>query len=537
MGMEALHDHPRMRDRGAGLPAAASALLEQAGAALESQDATAAEAALNDVLAMLPDCAEALRMLGLVHHLRGDYVGAVALLQRSRALLPDDPMVRMNLATALFAGGEPTAAIAGLQRCCAMAPGFAPAWFNLGKMYMLQQRPAGAITALHRALDAEPRHVPARMLLAQAQASLGALGPAGESYRAVLRLQPNQADAWIGLADLETARFGAADVAHLEHVLRLPLADQRARVCLGFALTRALEDQGDYAGAFRALRKANAQMYRQCAWSPAKATAQVQAMRRLFETPRVGAADASLGEGVVFVVGMPQAGSRLTTQVLAAHPAVAVVDECNAIEQVVDDETQRRRQPPSQWMAQATPDDWQRLGRDYLARAEPWRQRKPCLVDRTPGNWRLVGAITAMLPGARVVDSRRRALETCFACYRQLFLDRHEFSYDLDHVVGYWSDYDSLCRHWLQLFPTRFLEHHYEAWHADPLSQVRRLLEFCALPFVRACVDVRRAPRGERDVGSVALRELVRQDTLRCAAYGKELDRLRGLLRMRAPND
>ncbi|CAM5254105.1 sulfotransferase [Rhodanobacter lindaniclasticus] len=523
-----------MRDRAAGLPAAATALLGRAEAALQAQDPQAAEAALDGVLALLPDCAEALRMQGLVRHLRGDYVGAVALLRRAQALLPDDPLVCMNLATAMFAADEREAAVSCLQRCCAMAPGFAPAWFNLGKMYMLQQRPAGAVTALHRALDAEPGHVPARMLLAQAQASLGALEPAARNYREVLRLQPDQADAWIGLADLESEPFSPTDVAQLEQLLGASLADPRARVCLGFALTRALEDQGDHAGAFRALRKANALMYRQVGWSPARAAAQAQAMRRAFDVPLAGAADARLGEGVVFVVGMPQAGSRLTAQVLAAHPAVAVLDEPHAVEQVLAAETQRRQQPRAQWMAQATPADWQRLGQDYLRRTEPMRGRKTCLVDRTPDNWRLVGAIRAMLPGARVVDSRRRALATCFACYRQLFLDRHEFSYELDHVAGYWGDYDALCRHWRQLFPDRFIEHHYEAWHADPALQVRRLLAFCALPFAPACVDVPQG-RGGRDAGGVA--ELMQRDDARCAAYGKQLNRLRALLRMRGVDE
>jgi hypothetical protein len=298
-------------------------------------------------------------------------------------------------------------------------------------------------------------------------------------------------------------------------------------------LTRALEDQGDHAGAFRALRKANAQMYRQLAWNPARATAQMQAMRRVFDAPRAGAADARLGEGMIFVVGMPQAGSRLTVQVLAAHPAVAVVDESHVVEQVFKAETQRLKQPRAQWMGRATPADWQRLGEEYLARTASWRGDRACLVDRTPDNWRLVGAILAMLPGARVVDSRRRALETCFACYRQLFLDRHEFSYDLDHVVGCWSDYDALCLHWRQLFPDRFLEHHYEAWRAEPVLQVRRLLAFCALPFASACVDVHDG--GERIVGSVA--ELMRRDSERCAAYGKELKRLRALLRMRGAGE
>lgn len=532
--MEETQVHPLMRDRAVGLPPAAVDLLERAAAALDEQNPQAAETALNEVLVLAPECAEALRLQGLVRHLRGDFAGAVARFQQARALLPDDPLIRMNLATALFAGGEPAAALSGLQRCCAMVPGFAPAWYNLGKMYMLQERPVGAITALHRALDAESGHVPARMLLAQAQASLGVTQPACENYREVLRLEPGQSDAWIGLADLDAARFSADDTVQLQQALRSPPTDTRARACLGFALTRALEDQDDYGGAFRALRKANGLMYRRVGWNAARATAQTEAMRQLFAEPLPTAVNPGLGADIVFVVGLPQAGSLLTGQILARHSAVAMVDDSSALEQLIDAESKRRQQPDLQWMAAATPADWQRLGQEYLERNERWRQGKSRLVDRTPANWRLVGAIHSMLPGARVVNSRRGALETCFACYRQWFPERHEFSYDLDHLVSYWCDYDRLSRHWQQLFPAHFLDHDYETWQSDPEPQVRRLLDFCGLPFAQTCVDFHRTQRVEHAVSSVATGELMRQDSLRCAAYGRELDRLRALLRMRA---
>jgi len=529
--------HPLMRDRAAGLPVAVADLLERAAIALEAQDLPAAEAALIGVLATAPACAEALRMQGVVLHLRGDYSGAVGLLQQAHRLKPDDALIRMNLATSRYAGGEPDAALAGLQRGCAMAPDFAPAWYNLGKMYMLQERPAGAVTALHRALDIEPGHVPARMLLAQAQASLGATLPASRNYREVLRLEPAQPTAWIGLADLDAARFGADDVVQLQRALRLPEADLHARVCFGFALTRALEDQGDFGEAFRALRKANGLMHRQLGWNAMRATAMAETMRQLFAQPLRPAIDATLGEDIIFVVGMPQAGSLLAGQILATHSQVAMSEGSSELEQLIDAESTRRQQPLREWMAAATPSDWQRLGLDYLARIEPVRQRRSRFVERTPRNWRLVGAIMAMLPGARVVNSRRGALETCFACYRQLFVHGHEFSYDLDHVASYWSDYDRLSRHWRQRFPAGFLDHDYEAWQSDPEPQVRRLLDFCALPFDPACVEFHRTQRVERAASSMAAGELMRRDSLRCAAYGDQLDRLRALLRARVAVD
>ena len=114
-----------------------------------------------------------------------------------------------------------------------------------------------------------------------------------------------------------------------------------------------------------------------------------------------------------------------------------------------------------------------------------------------------------------------------------MFVDGHEFSYDLDHVVSYWSDYDRLSRHWRRTFSASFLDHDYEAWQSDPEPQVRRLLDFCGLSCDPACVDFHRTQRVERVASSMTAADLMRRDSLRCTAYGTELDRLRALLRLR----
>ena len=526
--------HPLMRDRAAGLAPETAELLQRASAALDAQDPKAAETALAGVLAVAPTCVEALRMQGLVRHLRGDFVAAVSLLEQAHARWPDDALIQMNLAAARYACGDYEAALTCLQRACATAPDFAPAWYKLGNMYMLQGRSTGAVTALHRALDVEPGHVPARMLLAQAQAGLGATGPASENYREVLRLEPGQPSAWLGLADLDTAPFGPEDLVQLQQAMQAPRLDANARICLGFALTRALEDQADYRAAFQTLRKANGLMQRQLGWNALQASAWTQTVCQHFAEPlRVARDDTQAAPQVIFVIGMPQAGSLLIAQILASHAGVAVAYEPGALEQVIDAESIRRQQPFPQWTAAATPADWLRLGQDYLARIEPLRQGKPCFVDRTPGHWRLVGALLAMLPGARVVDSRRGALETCFACYRQLFVSGHEFSYDLDHVASYWRDYDRLSRHWQRLFPAHVLAHEHEAWQAEPEPSVRRLLAFCGLEFDPACVEFHRTQCVKRGTSSIAAGELMHRDSLRCTAYDKQLGQLRALLRAR----
>ena len=504
--------HRLMQDRAAGLSPVAAQLLDEAATALTSNELDAAEASLLGVLAEAPDCVEARRLQGLVKHLRGDYAQAVAILRQALALSPDHALIHMNLGISLHGCGETDAALAALQRATKLAADFAPAWFNLGRVLSMQGRPVGAVTALHRTLDIDPEHMAARVALAEVQARLGALDLAGANFREVLRRQPGHPGAWIGLSSLQAVRFDKDDVTWLQQALQMAQTPQ-ARVSLGFALAWALEDQTDYRAAFRALSKANTQQRRLLGWNAAAARAKVSTLLEVFAAPMPEVPDVTLGEQVIFLVSLPQSGADVTAQMLAAHPQVGAVDALPDLQHVISTESARCGQPFAQWARAATATDWTRLGQDYLARTAQARGDKPRFVDANPLNWRLVGAALAMLPGARVVNSRGDALETCFACYRQLYASGNEFSYDLDHIVSYWRDYDRLSRHWQRLFPQSFLEHAHASLQAEPEAQVRRLLAFCGLEYDPACLVLQREPPSPRSV-----------------LYGSELNRLRVLL-------
>ena len=529
--MMATQVHPLLRDRGAGLSPEAMRLLEEAGDAMVEGELDRAEAALAAVLALAPDGVEVLRLSGQLHQLRGNHAQAVALLRQALAKDPHNALLHISLGVSLQSLDEGEAALAALQRACELAPDFAPGWFNLGRMFQLQGRPAGAITALHRALDLDRDHLAARLVLAAAQTRLGAETEAAANYREVLRRQPGHPGAWSGLAGLDAERFGKDDVARLQQALQMPQPAPLARVRLGFALARALEDQADHRAAFRALRKANAWRRRQLNWNAASTRARSDAALAAFAEPLAGAADGALGEQVIFLAGLPHAGVGLARQILAAHPYVGVGDESPDLQRVLGDESARRGLPLMQWVGLATPADWTRLGQDYLARSGHRRRGLPRFVDANPLDWRLVGVLMAMLPGARVVHCQRDAVETCFACYRELFAGGHEFSYDLDDIASHWRDHQRLVRHWQRLFPQRFLEHDYEALLAAPEAGVRRLLAFCGLELDPACLGFQHEPTDARSARRT--QQPWRREPALAARYGAELDRLRLLLGLR----
>ena len=311
-----------------------------------------------------------------------------------------------------------------------------------------------------------------------------------------------------------------------------------AALLLGFTLAQALEDQGAYAMAFDVLARANALKRGSVYWSRQEESARVDAIADAFTRPLPVPLDATLGKEVIFVVCLPRSGSTLTEQILASHPQVDGADEIQALPQILIEESGRRGQAFAQWVPSASAEDWQRLGHEYLERTRRWRQDRPRFTDKNVDNWAFVGAALAMLPGARVVNSRRDPLETCFALYRQLFGNGSiHYSYDLDDIAGYYAGYARLSRLWQQRYPDRYFDHEYEALQSDPEAQIRRLLGFCGLPFDPACLAFHQSSRSVLTISAAQVRQPLRHDTARSTRYGDKLDPLRVRLGASAEGD
>ncbi|MEO6800347.1 MAG: sulfotransferase [Rhodanobacter sp.] len=514
-----------------GLPAAAARLLAEAGSALSRMQPGAAERSLISVLAVAPRCVEANRLMGIACHMNGDHAQAIDFLRRALAERPHDPVIQMNLGSALHESGAVDAALEALRRACELAPNFAAAWYNLGKALKLQVQTAHACDALRRALKIDPAHVAARITLADAQISLGEVQAAIANYREILRRHPDNPEAWFALANLKTEPLDTADTARLQRLFRQSSASTDARISIGFALAKALEDQRDYAAAFEVLRASNGLKRQQVRWNDAVERARVDAIMAAFAAPMSAPQDATMGREVIFIVSLPRSGSTLAEQILASHPEVEGANEITDLPSIIEDESKRRGQPFPQWAAAATSEDWWRLGRDYLARTARWRRRRPRSTDKNLVSWQLVGAVFAMLPAARVVNCRRDPLETCFACYRQLFSNGAHFSYDPVDMVNHYQDYDRLMRYWQHRYPGQALEHQYEALLLDPEYRIRQLLDFCGLTFDPACLAFHETQRTVVGTASAAqVRRPLSANTSYAARYGRQLDPWRELL-------
>ena len=518
--------NPDAQARLAGLTAVTARLVAAGSAALQRQQAAVAEQALRAALVQAPEHAEIQRLLAIALRLQNRNVEALDLLRRAAAQRPDDALIQNGLGTALDAGGEGDAAIAAFHRACELAPQAAQLWSNLGKTLSDQGRFEEALPVLERAAQLSD-HDATHLRLAYALRVLGHTDPAAARYRELIARNPADGAAWLGLASLKTRPFAASDIAAMQAALVAPQLSGDDRISIGFALAKALEDHAQYLQAFATLEQTNALTRSIRPWNSAGFSGLVDAILAAFAQAPAGASSAQ-GEEVIFIVSLPRAGSSLTEQILASHAQIEGAGELDDMTAVIVAESQRRGLPFPQWVATTGAQDWQRLGQHYLQRTARWRRPGMRFTDKLPGNWLRVGAALAMLPDARVVDCRRDPLETCFSCFRQLFVEGAQpFSYALADIAAYWHDYDRASRHWKTLYPQRIRMQSYEALLAAPERETADLLAFCGLPFDPACLRYNETRRSVRTASASQVREPLMRDTARAMKYGALLNPLR----------
>lgn len=257
-------------------------------------------------LAEHPDDADALHLLGMLRHQRGDADEGTRLLARAHALAPDNANIELSLASLAFREGEYEAAEQGFARALKLDPNLAGAHVGAGQIALLHGKQAlaeerfrialraneephalaglgalllergdidAALRHLVRAADLAPHDAMIQMLLGRAFTQRGTPAFAERAFSNALRLRPDlhQARHWLGSLQIKARRIAEAEAQYRE-LASVPEFALTAQIGLGDA-ARADNRFEAAAVAYRAalaIDPANTTVMRALAWSLAE---------------------------------------------------------------------------------------------------------------------------------------------------------------------------------------------------------------------------------------------------------------------------
>lgn len=488
-------------------------LLESA-AQMDAEQAGMAEAILREALKISATDVSAMRLLGDVYMRMGRHETAEAILSQALALAPEFHPARLLRAIARLRALKWSLSLEDFDLLLADDP--SNALYLNGKAQVLVSLGdnEGAIQVYEKIL-AEDRRAPDTWThYGHALKSVGRQDDSVRAYRKALSLQPGLGHAYWSLANMKTIEFTPAEIARMR--AESGRADRSAgqRALIHFALGKALEDAGDYAASFENYDKGNRLRRSEIHYNADATSAMMRRSTALF-TPEFFAKRAGAGSKArdpIFIVGLPRSGSTLVEQILASHSAVEGTMELGEVAFIAlrlfdfentGDET---RYPGV--LAELPPEEFKVLGERYIEQTRVYRKLgTPRFVDKALSNFYHLGLIQLMLPNAKIIDTRRHPLGCGFSIFRQHFGPSENFFYDQAEIARYYRDYVELMAHFDAALPGRIHRVFYEDMVADSDREIRRLLDYCELPFEDSCL---RYYETERSV-STASSEQVRQ--------------------------
>ena len=491
--------------------------LMRAAVAMVRNDVGTAERLLKSHLMQSPTDVAAIRMLAEVAT-RCDRDGdALKLLERCLELAPNFAAARYQYAIVLHRTNDPALALAEIESLLAAEPRN-PAYRNLQGVILSRVGDTARASRIFAELLAEyPSNAKAWLSYGHVLKTEGRTKESIEAYRKSIAREPTFGEAYWSLANLKTFRFGGADLAAMNARLGEKISDAD-RVHFHFALGKAFEDAGDYAHSFENYAKANALHHAGLNYQPGQNTQRLKRMKarftREFFQERQGSGSPSTEP--IFIVGMPRAGSTLVEQILSSHTAVEgtaelpeIISLAKGLRELGDSETTGSY---IDVLAATQGPALRELGERYLERTRIHRKSgRPCFIDKMPNNFLHIGLIQLALPGAKLIDARRHPLACCFSNFKQHYAKGQRFSYDLSDLGRYYRDYVELMAHFDEVLPGRIHRVFYERMVEDTEAEVRRLLDYCGLPFEESCL---RFYENERPV-QTASSEQVRQPIYR----------------------
>jgi tetratricopeptide (TPR) repeat protein len=480
-----------------------------------------AELLLREHLKKSPTDVAAIRMLAEVAGRLGRYQDAENLLVRCLELAPSFNAARYNYAMALYRQSKSIAALHQIDRLTASEPRNS-GYRNLKAVVLANIGDYQESLEIYAdVLEKHPEQSRIWMSYGHALATAGRQADSIAAYRRCIALAPTLGEAYFSLANLKTYRFDAAEVREMQAQLARDDLAKADRTQFHFAIGKALEDSQHFAESFEHYAAGNALRLSVVDWDPADTSSLVRRSKALF-TKEFFAAREDFGAAAadpIFIVGLPRAGSTLVEQILASHSSVEGTMELPDIMGMAA-KLGGKRVAGEEWaypgvLANLSAVESRALGEQYIGQTRIQRKtNKPFFIDKMPNNFLHLGLIRLVLPRARIIDARRHPMACCFSVFKQYFAQGQRYSYSLEHLARYYRDYVDLMAHFDVVAPGAIHRVIYERMVEDTENEVRRLLEFCGLPFEPATLNFHQNDRAVRTASAQQVRKPIFREGL-----------------------
>ena len=449
-----------------------------------------AEDAFKKVLIEDENNIDALRFMGILAFKSGNHDIAEAMLTKALKLDPTYSLVWANLAQVFSVTGQLDKAKKSFKNILNMEPQNGLIWAEYGTVLTKLANYEEGRDAYLKALEFKPDSPRVHLSLGHVYKTMGEIDNSIDSYKNTILQNNLSGEAYWSLANLKTYSFSENEIKDMEDTLKGDMSDIE-RSQMHFALGKAYEVKKDFDKSFKNYYEGNKVKKGLIKYSSDDTTDNTKRILNFFNKENIQKlAKSSTGDrDPIFVLGMPRSGSTLVDQIISSHSKVDGTQELpNIIKIAAELNTNNQKNYP-EVLKELDESKLSNLGKDYISETAWARDSAPFFIDKMPNNFIHIGLIKTILPNAKIIDTRRDPMDTCFSCFKQFFARGQLFTYSLEDLGNYYTDYIRAMNHWHNVYGKDIYTVHYDNVINETEETIRELIDYCELPFEKECLE------------------------------------------------
>ena len=455
-----------------------------------------AEDAFKKVLQEDKNNIDALRFMGILAFKSGNHDIAEAMFTRALKLDPTYSLVWANLGQVFSVTGQLDKAKKSFKNILNMEPNNALIWAEYGTVLTKLAKYKEGRDAYLKALEFKPDSPRVHLSLGHVFKTMGEIDNSIDAYRKTIIKNNLSGEAYWSLANLKTYSFSENEIKDMEKTLEGDMSDIE-RSQMYFALGKAYEAKKDFDNSFKNYYKGNKVKKNLIKYSSDDTTQNTKRILKFFNKENiVSLSKSSISDkDPIFVLGMPRSGSTLIDQIISSHSKVDGTQELPNIIKIAAELNTAKQDSYPEVLKKLNDLQLTKFGKDYISETKWARGVAPFFIDKMPNNFIHIGLIKTILPNAKIIDTRRDPMDTCFSCFKQFFARGQLFTYSLEDLGNYYSDYIRAMNHWHSVYGKDIFTVHYDNVINETEETIRELIDYCDLSFEKECLEFYKSSR------------------------------------------
>ena len=449
-----------------------------------------AEDAFKKVLIEDENNIDALRFMGILAFKSGNHDIAEAMLTKALKLDPTYSLVWANLAQVFSVTGQLDKAKKSFKNILSMEPKNGLIWAEYGTVLTKLANYEEGRDAYLKALEFKPDSPRVHLSLGHVYKTMGEIDNSIDSYKNTILQNNLSGEAYWSLANLKTYSFSENEIKDMEDTLKGDMSDIE-RSQMHFALGKAYEVKKDFDKSFKNYYEGNKVKKGLIKYSSNDTTDNTKRILNFFNKENIQklAKSSTEDRDPIFVLGMPRSGSTLVDQIISSHSKVDGTQELPNIIKIAAELNTNNQNNYPEVLKELDESKLSNLGKDYISETAWARDSAPFFIDKMPNNFIHIGLIKTILPNAKIIDTRRDPMDTCFSCFKQFFARGQLFTYSLEDLGNYYTDYIRAMNHWHNVYGKDIYTVHYDNVINETEETIRELIDYCELPFEKECLE------------------------------------------------